>query len=172
MPETTPPTPNPFEGRPFFRRVLWRLFSIGGMVNTMPRGITEAQRLMWAVENEVQKGNLSAEALQYLQMVHLHIVGSGIDRLLSAQEQTNRLLAEITDQNRTIIDLLGGGKLPEEDGRLEEGGQPEEGGRPEAEQRPADPTGSARPRAEVPPVATDGQADEDLDIDTAEVERP
>ena len=172
MPETTPPTPNPFEDRPFFRRVLWRLFSIGGMVNTMPRGITEAQRLMWAVENEVQKGNLSAEGLQYLQMVHLHIVGSGIDRLLSAQEQTNRLLAEITDQNRTIIDLLGGGELPEEDGRSEEGGQPEEGGRPEAEQRPAATTGSAQPRAEVPPVATDGQADEDLDIDTAEVERP
>lgn len=172
MPETTPSTPNPYRERPFFRRILWRLFGMGGMMNTMPRGITEAQRLMWAVENEVQKGNLSPEGLQYLQMVHMHIVGSGIDRLLRAQEETNRLLAEMVEQNRTIIDVLDGGELPEEGGQLEEGGQREASGRPEVEQRPADSTGGAQSRAEAPPAATAGQADEDLDIDTAEVERP
>lgn len=97
---------NPFKTRPFFRRVLWRLFGEEGMFNTLPNSEKSANRLISKVEDAVAAKSISREGLQYLQMVHLHLVGDGLDQLLRAQEKTNRLLAEIRDQQASIGDQL------------------------------------------------------------------
>ena len=167
MPES--PEVNPYKKRPFFRRILYRLFGNYGMVNTLPQSQADAQRLMRLVENQVQDGNMSVEGLQYLQMVHLHAIGDGLDRLLRAQEKTNTLLNEIASQNEVIIGLM-------------EGQDPEEAD-PARQQRrlePADPVEPADSAAQQPekpatPSANptpDGDSPEELDLDTAEVERP
>lgn len=97
---------NPYQNRPFFRRVFWRLFGEKGMFNTLPNSEAAANRLLSKVEDAVATRSISRAGLQYLQMVHLHLVGDGLDQLLRAQEKTNKLLAEIRDQQASIGDQL------------------------------------------------------------------
>ena len=140
MSENTPtPAPeNPYKERPFFRRVLWRLFGKEGVVNTLPRSERDAQRLLGKIEDAVQAGSLSPGGLTYLGLCHLHLLGDGLDRLLKEQEKTNRLLGGIQAQNEIIIGLLDD---------LQDDGEEEEPERPDGE--PAQQTaGEATPAAE------------------------
>ena len=164
MPES--PEVNPYKKRPFFRRILYRMFGTFGMVNTLPQSQAEGQRLMRLVESQVQSGNMSAEGLQYLQMVHLHAIGDGLDRLLRAQEKTNALLNEIASQNQVIIELMEG-EDPGEGGEADTAPQQDVVESPD----PAE-TQPERPAATPANPARGDDTPEELDLDTAEVERP
>ena len=48
----------------------------------------------------------SRHSLQYLQMVHLHLIGDGMDNLLRAQEKTNDLLGKMVGQQTKISEQL------------------------------------------------------------------
>lgn len=95
-------TENPYKDRPFFRRVLWRLFGEEGMVNTLPNSISSTNRLMVRLEETVNSRALSRTSLQYLEMVHLHLVGDGLDQVLRAQEKTNALLQKMLEQQEIL----------------------------------------------------------------------
>lgn len=97
---------NPYKDRPFFRRVLWRLFGEGGMFNTLPNSEGAANRLLLKVEEALNTRSLSRDSLRYLQMVHLHLIGDGMDNLLRAQEKTNKLLGKLVEQQANIGEQL------------------------------------------------------------------
>ena len=163
MSENTPtPEPeNPAKGRPFFRRVLWRLFGKEGVVNTLPRSERDAQRLLGKIEDAVQAGSLSPGGLTYLGLCHLHLLGDGLDRLLKEQEKTNRLLGGIQAQNESIIGLLE--DLQADGEELDEPERPD--GEPAQQTAEEAPTTQEAPRTHTAEAETEDPSAEPLDRD-------